>query len=252
MRTTILVRPAARGGKFLGPDAANGENQSALVTLINATTKVAIDHKYVETLGKDAGPDNIMAPVSRAEPYSTDPETVGVTFSLDISEPMQVLVSVFGPLKHPDQARAAEAYFNLLPGIDIGSPVKDAQMPSYPQGLVIEVPGLCISEVKHHFEGNTLSCSAVVTMMCGCVIKDDPSWFWPSTDFNIQLWTYVKSGALFRYTMHYDSTLPKVYSRFSGQWARQSTPDDTIISAWITASQPKMGNQGFYAIPKGI
>jgi hypothetical protein len=248
MLTTILVRPAARGGKFLGPDAANSDNQSALITLLNGATNEVIDHRYVSTLGKDPGPTDVMAPVSRAEPFATDPNTVGATFSLDIPLPTQLRVLVYGPLKHPDQARTAEARINLLPGVDIGSPVKDAQLPTFPQGLVIEIPGLCISNVKHDLSGPKLSCSAKVTMMCGCEIHDDPTWFWPSGDFNIQLWTYTKSGALYQYSLQYDTKAPNGPSYFCGAWDSLAAPGDSIVSAWITASQPKMGNQGYYAI----
>jgi len=40
MKTTILVRPAARGGKYLGADAADGGQNSAIVVLWAENQKI--------------------------------------------------------------------------------------------------------------------------------------------------------------------------------------------------------------------
>lgn len=85
-------------------------------------------------------------------------------------------------------------------------------------------------------------------MMCGCEIHDDATWFWPSTDFNIQLWTYMKSGNLHQYTLRYDNSKSVKPSHFVGEWETVAAPGDSIVSAWLTASQPKMGNEGYRQI----
>ncbi|MFN0035797.1 MAG: hypothetical protein ACKVUS_12070 [Saprospiraceae bacterium] len=250
MLTNILVRPAARGGKYLGPDAANADNHSASVSILNLKTGQRVAEAYVNTLGKDPGPANIMAPVSRAAPFPTDPNTVGVTLKVDITEPTDFRVSVFGPLSFPDQARLAQADITVLPGVDIGVNVysPNALMPTFPEGLVIEVPGLCISNVAANWTGAQVSCSAKVTMMCGCPINDIANWPWPPTDFTIQLVTYMQSGAVYKYTLGFD-TNPNLVSSFIGQWPNQAGSGDSAVQAWIFASEPKLGNQGKYKIP---
>ena len=134
MRTSVLIRPAARGGKFLGPDAADARGISAWVAISDLSNGHVLAEAEIDTTGRDAGPADIMAPVSRAKPYATDAQTVGTTLAVDIDRPTVVRVTVRGPLSHPDQAREAQADVLLLPGVDIG-------LGDDPQGLVIEIPG---------------------------------------------------------------------------------------------------------------
>jgi hypothetical protein len=250
MLTNILIRPAARGGKYLGADAANAENFSAPVSIENLSYRLVVAEGYVNTLNTNPGPpQSIMSPVSRANPFATDPNTVGLVLQVDIDRPTDFRISVRGPLSHPDQARTAQAEITVLPGVDIGQNVYTTQAiePSYPEGLVIEIPGLCISGVAADWAGATVHCFAKVTMMCGCPINDTPNWFWPPSDFNIQLVTYMKSGKVLKYDLKFDTT-PNIVSSFSGQWPNQSDTDDTVEEAWLWASEPKLGNQGKYKI----
>jgi hypothetical protein len=251
IKTDILIRPTARGGKYLGPDAANSQNHSAYVFLMDLHSGKRVAEGYVNTAGKDPGPEaSIMLPVSRCEPFATDPNTVGITLSVHIEQPTDFRVSVFGPLSFPDQARLAQADITVLPGVDIGVNVynPNALMPTFPEGLVIEVPGLCISGVQAEWSGAELTCFAKVTMMCGCPINDTPpDWYWPPSDFNIQLVTYMASGAVHKYPLHFDTT-PGVASSFIGKWPNKAVPDDLVIQAWVFASEPKLGNQGRYQI----
>lgn len=238
MITSILVRPAARGGKYLGPDAANGAGQSALV-LIRDLFDNPVTSWPVYTTGKDAGPSTLMDPVSRAEPYATDSSTVGVQLQVDIDRPTTFKVMVIGPLSHIDQARTATAQITVLPGVDIGTPAN-------PEGLVIEVPGLCISGVSASLSGPTLSCQAVVTMMCGCKINAT-SPYWPPGNFSIQLVTTMQSGAVYSYDLIF-SPANNGNSSFANQWTSQAAPGDSIVEAWLYASEPSLGNQGCYCI----
>lgn len=243
--TTLLVRPAARGGKYLGLDAANANHQSALVFLLNPVTEQLIAYGVADASNPlSAGPADLMSPVSRSAPFATDNNTVQVQLSVDISEPTDFRVLVFGPLSHPDQARIAQADITVLPGVNIGA------NPQYPEGLVIEVPGLCISNVKVDWQGAEVSCFAKVTMMCGCPIRsavNNPGWFWPDTDFSVQLVTYMQSKAVYYYPLEFDNTSGLI-SSFTGQWPNQAAPNDKVEQAWIYASEPKLGNQGKYRI----
>ncbi|MDX1913845.1 MAG: hypothetical protein SFV22_20275 [Saprospiraceae bacterium] len=248
MLTNILIRPAARGGKYLGPDAANSAHQSAYVTLRDPNSMNIVREGYVNTLGKDPGPASIMAPLSRAQAYPTDPQTVGITFELEISRPTEFWVTVKGPLSFPDQARETYTQITVLPGVDIGVNVysTNALMPSFPEGLVVEIPGLCISKVSAQWNTaqKTITAGATVTMMCGCKINNTADWPWPPTDFNIQLVTYMRSKAVHKYTLFFTAD-----SAFAHTWPDQAAPGDTVEEAWIFASQPKLGNQGKFRIP---
>lgn len=244
-KTTLLIRPAARGGKYLGHDAANSNNQSALIAILNPADGSVVDHAFTNAPNaQSAGPLALMGCMKRSDPYATDSGTVNVQLSATIGEPTDLRVVVYGPLSFPDQARLAQADITILPGIDIG------MSPQYPEGLVIEVPGLCISNVTSNLQGTQLSCSAKVTMMCGCEIHEgaaDPYWPWPDTDFSIQLVTGMKSGKVYSYRLAYD-TSPGLVSTFTGQWQSQAAKEDEITQAWIYASEPKLGNQGKYRI----
>lgn len=240
--TTLLIRPAARGGKYLGHDAANMCHQSALVFLLNPVTEELLTYDFADASNLlSAGPMDLMKPVSRNLPFATDSNTVHVKLTVDISEPTDVRVLVFGPLNHPDQARIAQADITVLPGVNIGI------SPKYPEGLVIEIPGLCISNVKADWQGPQVTGFAKVTMMCGCPIRHEAHWFWPDTDFSVQLVTYMKSKKVYHYTLTFDNSCD-LESSFKGQWPNQATPGDSVEQAWIYASEPTLSNQGKYRI----
>lgn len=263
MKTTLLVRPAARGGKYLGPDAAplpspsdKGEKvYSALVLLTDNQSGEVVAAQFVDaTSPNDAGPVDLMAPVSRAIPFGTDGNTIGVTFEVDIDVPTVYTVQVFGPLRHIDQARLATADITLLPGVNVGATSQ------FPEGVVIEVPGLCISEVtlgQASAAGTqTLSCYAKVTMMCGCPIEaeqaNQPPPVWPATSFTVNLVTITQSGNQYIYPLSFDTAAPpspdgKPASAFNGVWNNQA-PSEPIVDSWIYASEASLGNQGFYHV----
>ena len=239
--TTLLIRPAARGGKYLGHDAANEKNHSALIAILHRETGKLVAHGLaVAPTPESAGPQNLMAPVSRSDPFAADASTVQVELEVEISEPADFRVLVYGPLKHIGQARLVQADITVLPGIDIGT------NPQYPEGLVIEIPGLCISNVTANLQGPQLSCFATVTMMCGCPIGNKPGWFWPNTDFSVQLVTCTQSNATYFYPLQFDDS-PDIVSSFNGTWTNQAQ-GDPVVQAWIYASEPKLGNQGAYRI----
>lgn len=236
MRTRVLVRPAARGGKFLGPDAADSRGISAWVAISDLSDDRVLAEAEIDTAGRDAGPADVMAPVSRARPYATDAQTVGATLAVDIDRPTVVRVTVRGPLGHPGQAREAQADLLLFPGIDIGTGTD-------PQGIVVEIPGLCLSDGRLDIAGGQIACSAMVTMMCGCKIQASPTWFWPSDAFVVQLVTRTRGGAVQSYALGFDTT-PGAKSRFTGRWPDAAPAGDPVVEAWLLASQPTMGNQG--------
>lgn len=258
MLTHITVRPAARGGKYLGEDATNPNAKnpkSALVCIWNKETGGMLQCAFANAPTKaSAGPPNLMDPVRRCDPFATAPDTVEVRFQVDISEPTVFTVWVLGPLSHIDQARTVQSDITVLPGVDIGSnPLStDALAPAkFPEGLVLEIPGLCVSNVSAVLPTDPkkqVSCSAKVTMMCGCPINNIPNWYWPPSDFVVQLVTYLKSGAILKYTLDFNILLD-VSSSFYGVWDNQITAGDSVEQAWVLAYQPKLGNQGMCQYP---
>jgi len=166
---------------------------------------------------------------------------VGIELSVDIDSPTVYRLLVYGPLSHIDQARTAEAEITVLPGIDIGTTSAN------PEGLVLEIPGLCISGVQAELDGAEITCSAKVTMMCGCPIRAADNWYWPQKDFTVQLVTLTKKGEQYIYPLIFN-TDPNVISSFIGQWINQARPDDPIVKAWLQAFQPSLGNQGTFQI----
>ncbi|WP_018150383.1 hypothetical protein [Leeia oryzae] len=242
LNTRLLVRPAARGGKYLGHDAANADNHSALIALQDPRSGRIVAHALASApTAESAGPADLMAPVSRSMPFASDGQTTDVVLQTRLSEPTDFRLLVFGPLKHPGQARLVQTDITLLPGVDIGL------SPQYPQGLVIEIPGLCISNVVADWQSAQLSCTAMVTMMCGCPIRNEANWFWPDSDFTIQLVTYMQSGATHAYPLTFDAT-PNLVSTFTGSWSSQAASGDRVAQAWIYASEAKLGNQGKYRV----
>ncbi len=238
----IRVRPAARGGKYLGHDAADANNLSALIALQDPRTSKIVAYGFAQApTPQSAGPEQLMSPVSRSQPFPSDEHSVEVQLQVPVQSPSQLRLLVFGPLKHPEQARLVQTDINLLPGVDIG------MGPETPEGMVIEIPGLCISNVSAQWQTSQLNCTAEITMMCGCPIHDQPGWFWPDTDFSIQLVTHMQSGAQHSYLMAYDKTKGTV-STFTGSWASQARKGDRIRQVWVYAIQPKLGNLGKFRV----
>lgn len=242
LRSTLLIRPAARGGKYLGPDAANGNHQSALVLIMNPKTGEVVAHGIADASNPgSAGPANLMDPVSRGAPFATDGNTIQVRLSVEISEPTDFRVLVFGPLKHPGQARLAQADITVLPGVNIGITTQN------PEGLVIEVPGLCISDVTANWQGPLVTCTARVTMMCGCPISNKPGWPWPDSNFSVQMVTRMQSGATHYYRLEFDKASDQI-STFTGQWLNQAAQGDPVAHVWVYAAEPRLGNQGKFRV----
>jgi uncharacterized Zn-binding protein involved in type VI secretion len=238
----LRVRPAARGGKYLGHDAADPRNLSALVALQDPRTSQIVAYEFTQApTPQSAGPANLMEPVSRSMPFPTDEHSVVAQLNVSVAEPTTFRLLVYGPLKHLDQARLVQSDITVIPGVDIG------MSPDTPEGLVIEIPGLCIGNVTADWHTSQLSCTAEVTMMCGCPIHQQAGWFWPDTDFSIQLVTYMHSGAQHFYPMAYDQR-PGTVSTFTGTWASQARPGDRIRQVWVYAVEPKLGNQGSFRV----
>lgn len=249
MDTTIVIRPAARGGKYLGMDASDAQHHSALVALMDLSTRRWVTAGLVKAPSpQSAGPANLMAPVSRANPFATDQNTVQIQFNLDIDVPTTYKVLIWGPMSLPGQARKVESEITVLPGVNIGTEADN------PEGIVLEIPGLCISNVQYSLENQMFTCSAKVTMMCGCQIRDpatNPNWPWPYGDYEVQMIVRTQSGSINYYPLNYNTNGPE--STFSGSWPNLAPQNDPVTAVWLWAWEPKLGNQGTFSIlPKQV
>jgi hypothetical protein len=228
--TPILIRAAARGGKFLGPDAGG-----ANFWIYNATT--GDTYASMQNVDGDSGPAAMMTtPLLRDTPLPVDTATAGLFLEPDLDRPCVLFIGVEGPPKYPDQASFVALQAWVLPGVGTGDPRKgDA-------GLVIDIPGICIDVQSFGYDEptRTLSVTAAIMMMCGCKVgailpglQTSP---WPPSDFDVELVVGFGGGEVQKFVMTYSGT-PSIYKiaqtlRSKPAWAM------------ITVSQQSMGQSG--------
>jgi hypothetical protein len=241
MQTSITIRPAARGGKFLGPDAADANGNSAVVLV-----RSLVDGEILALapLNGGSGPCQMMQPFSRNQPIPTavtsPPATVSYVLQLDISEPTPLELAVLGPLSSPSQLGFAEASIVALPGIDLGGLTS-----ANPEGVVLEIPGLCVATASYGLSGGVVTANAFVSMMCGCKIQFlmpcQPQSFipWPASDFVVQFIGQAQSGASIRFPL----TIANTPSTFQGSAPYNTS--DPVVSGAVWAWQPSLGNTGW-------
>lgn len=226
--TPILIRAAARGGKFLGVDAGG-----ANVWVFNATTGES--YASERNVNGDSGPAAMMTnPSLRDSPIPVDSGTAGLFLTPDLDAPSLLFIAVEGPVRYPDQASIVTSQAWVLDGVGTGDPTKGDT------GLVIEVPGICVALQSHSYVDatRTLTVSAAVMMMCGCKVgatfgSVSP---WPPADFDVQLVVGFGGGGTQSYTISYSGT-PSIYT------IAKQLPSKPAW-AMITASQHSMGQSG--------
>ncbi len=226
--TPILIRAAARGGKFLGVDAGG-----ANLWVLNATTGESYAAQVL--VNGDSGPPTMMtAPALRDSPVPVDDATAGWSLAPNLGRPCLLYIAVEGPVKYPDQAAIAITQARVLPGVGTGDPARGDT------GLVVEIPGICISVDDHAYVDATrsLTVRAAVMMMCGCKVGatiGDAS-PWPPAEFDVQLVVGFGGRNTQAYTMTYSGT-PSIYT------ISQTVPSKPAW-AMITVSQISMGQSG--------
>jgi hypothetical protein len=241
MLTAVLIRPAARGGKFLGPDAADSNGNSAFILI-----KSVADGKVLAAalLQGGSGPCQMMLPFSRSQPIPTfsptPPPTVAYVLAIDISEPTWIEVTVFGPLSALSQLNYAQTMIPVFPGVNIGTS-------AHPEGVVLEIPGLCVATASYSLSPTQVTASAYVSMMCGCKIESQmvcppaPTFYpWPAADFIIQFVGQTRSGGTIRFPLSIYNNTPSTF-----QATAPYNPADPIVSGAVWAWQPSLGNTGW-------
>ena len=244
MRTSVLLRVQARGGKFLGPDI-----DFSHVTVRDVQTGKVLTEGDAEgdsgVLGPrwtaGASPSTIvtrgtsgpavvrwLSPTPRpARPGSHSP-TAGLLTVFDLNRRTEVEFSATMRGSHSDSS-VATARMWLEPGL---------QLTDEP-GLILMVPGLAVT-ILHPSSpataGAPLSVEAFVTMMCGCKIDHDTPW--PPGAFTIKArlrtsdWQVLSETTL---------SLSTTSSTFAGTLASPPTGTYTLT---VDALQPAETNAG--------
>ena len=192
MKTSILVRVQARGGKFLGPDIGY-----STVAVRNAQTGQILASGPAGTTGQDSGAlsltvsDSASSGVVLTYPgpqvwyLTANPanpaRTAFFQATFDLAEPTLVEISA--------QARGIASSGTMW--IEPGS-----QLTAEP-GYIVTIPGLAVDIIAVKAANGAFAVSAKVTMMCGCPINDlktDPNGpiQWPSSEFEV--WAELRSG----------------------------------------------------------
>ena len=176
MKTPIIVRAIASGGKFIG-DLVGGFTVSISIPGQNAVT--------IKSSGSSGNTFDLMQLQRlRTDPLPTNSDTVEMPGSpaasaqttIDLANPVLATITVVGPGKFAGQQATVTTTTWLLPGIGLTGSSK------FTNGLVVELPGLLVQNPTARIASGQLTVSAQVTMMCGCKIIDNAG-IWLSTDF---------------------------------------------------------------------
>ena len=234
IKTPLIVRVIARGGKFLGDDIGG-----ALITVRDAQTGELLAHGPTQGA---SGPTSVMkAPLLRADPIPTLDTTVTppaeachFRVDLDLERPRLLEVSAYGPLGAPQGAHTVVTSHWIYPGASqaIGD------------GLTIEIPGLLvqIQWPPTHWLPKApppgINIQANVTMMCGCPITPDN--FWPPDQFEVKGIVRGKGNVMASFDLAFDDRIP-----YPSQFVYSlTTPPAGIYELTVYAYQKTLGNTG--------
>ncbi len=196
--TPVVVRVLSQGAKFIGDGMGGVE-----VTLANADTGQLLKQGKVE--GGTGDTNRIMKGAPRGERLVGE----GVaTFAamLDIAEPVNVRLTVKGPLKPAGTAVSLTTTHWLIPGQPIAG-----------DGWVVELPGLALTARQ---DGGRVI--ADVSMLCGCPIA--PGSLWDAARFRVDAWVNGR----------------RVPLAFAGQTGRFAA-DVPAGATWVTAMDSLSG-----------
>jgi hypothetical protein len=163
--TRVKVRVIGRDSKVIGSGVGG-----ALVRIVDARTGETLAEGKQE--GGTGDTDRIMSPQARGSTIYDTEGTARFEAELRLSQPTLVNISALGPLGYPQAIRSATKQLLLLPGRHVEG-----------DGVVLELHGFIVeilSPVPLTPVGSTVSVTARVRMMCGCVIE--PGGFWDADD----------------------------------------------------------------------
>lgn len=188
--TQVTVRAKAHDAKFIGT-AMGG--MSVSLTDIHSGKVLA----QGSILGGTGDTDTLMKnPIQRGQQIS-DSKSAGFVATVDIDEPTQIEVRVYGPHGGGSTAVNSTRTFWLLPGQHV---VGD--------GIIFEFYGFVVAPLTPYANtkvelGQTIDLSTYVTMLCGCPIEVDG--LWDANRYQVVAWIWQEDQLVEKVLMQIDS-----------------------------------------------
>ncbi len=165
--TKIMVRAKAKDAKFIGNSMGG-----AYVIIRNKINREILAQG--KTRGGTGNTNLIMKTPKERETRIADDKTSGFLATLDISEPVFVIIEVIAPVNKKQAAVTGSTEVWVIPGKDILG-----------DGIVIEIPGFVVDILAprtHQFislktlKKKSIPIQSNIVMMCGCTISDGGLW----------------------------------------------------------------------------
>jgi hypothetical protein len=220
--THLTIRAKAHDAKFIGTSMAGADVQITSVPGDQILAQGVI-------LGGTGDTARLLTnPIERYQQLSTA-NAAAFTTTLDIDEPTQVKISVSGPKVAGASAANQSKTLWLIPGHHLDD-----------DGVIFEFYGLTVATVsplpnQPAAQGQPITLTAFVTMMCGCPIQQDS--LWPAHEFTVEAWLWRDNTLVKR--------LPMAYSGKTGVFTTTFVP--TAPGGYqitFSAAQDSRGNFG--------
>ncbi|MEA3466021.1 MAG: hypothetical protein U9R29_08480 [Thermodesulfobacteriota bacterium] len=202
--TQVTVRAKAHDAKFIGT-AMGGLN----VSLTDVHSGEVCAQGII--LGGTGSTDTLMKnPIQRGQSISNS-KTAAFVATVDIEEPTQIEVRVYGPHAGGSTAVNSTRTFWLLPGQHVLG-----------DGIVFELYGFVVVPLTPYANtkvkpGETIDLSAYVTMLCGCSVK--PDGIWDANRYQVFAWIWKENQLVEKISMQIESV--------SGLYKATFTPSAT-------------------------
>jgi hypothetical protein len=254
IKTKIIVRVIAKGGKFLGDDISG-----SLITIHHAGTKELLASGQTKGGSGDIW-ELMIQPRPRTVPIPVDGASVfEATISTTDYSPVPLLITATGPGAGLQSASTVSATQWMVPGLKVNSTDEPVVFT-----CELELPGLLVQIMEPPTHLNiggalpqTIPLTANVAMMCGCPIDngtdtDGTHTFpnpWQVDDFNVGCTITCEGKPAEQVQMIFD--IANAPGRYTGQW-QMKTPG--FYTCHIYAYQLSTGNTGcatvsFFKIP---
>lgn len=174
MATNISVYVRSHDAKFVGTSMGG-----AHIRITNKMTGDVLAEGL--TYGSTGNTDMIMAENKKRDEIIVDKDTASFDVSLDIMEPMPVIITATAPLAQPQSMVSTSVDYVLIPYKDY----------SGGNGIIIDLPGMSVDILTpmagHKVEYNPekpVTIMANITKLCGCQI--DKSTHWPPERYDVE------------------------------------------------------------------
>ncbi len=220
--TVLTVRVRAHDAKFVG-SAVGG---------LKVAVKDYFTGRLLATGAIEGGTGDtrviMKEPGTRGKVLSVGKGTAKVQFTLDLKEPMKLLIEVTGPMAAgPNIHREVKTTW-IVPGQDIKG-----------DGILFELYGLIVHVYlpkPHEFYplGQKVTIGAQVTPMCGCPVR--PGFLWDADEYRVRACVFLKGKKVAEVPLRYAGKI----SHFEGSFTPRVAGGYKVV---ITACDKK-NNQG--------